>query len=242
MEEIMKQKRGKMMLQTLAAQIKEYKKPSILTPIFMILEVILETLIPFFLQSLVDNGVNKGDMGHIVFMGGIMVVLAAGGLTTGILGGVYGSRASTGFAKNLREAMYSNMQTYSFSNIDKFSTAGLVTRLTTDVSNIQMAYQMLLRMCMRAPVSLIFAMIMSFVISPRLASIYLIAVLILSFILMIIIRFAMKYFMQVFKKYDDLNASVQENVSAIRVVKAFVREDFEKKKFANASEMDASWQ
>ena len=237
MEEIMKQKRGKMMLKTLAAQIKEYKKPSILTPIFMILEVILETLIPFFLQSLVDNGVNKGDMGHIVFMGGIMVVLAAGGLTTGILGGVYGSRASTGFAKNLREAMYNNIQTYSFSNIDKFSTAGLVTRLTTDVSNIQMAYQMLLRMCMRAPVSLIFAMIMSFVISPRLASIYLIAVLILSFILMIIIRFAMKYFMQVFKKYDDLNASAQENVSAIRVVKAFVREDFEKKKFANASEM-----
>ncbi len=225
------------MLKTLAAQIKEYKKPSILTPVFMIFEVIFETLIPFCLQSLVDDGVNKGDMGHIVLMGGVMIVLAAGGLVSGILGGVYGSRASTGFAKNLREAMYNNIQTYSFSNIDKFSTAGLVTRLTTDVNNIQMAYQMLLRMCMRAPTSLIFAMIMSFVISPKLASIYLIAVCILAVILMIIIRFAMGYFTQVFKKYDDLNASVQENVSAIRVVKAFVREDFEKKKFANASEM-----
>ncbi|MCM1272491.1 MAG: ABC transporter ATP-binding protein/permease [Clostridium sp.] len=225
------------MLKTLAAQIKEYKTASILTPVCMIFEVIFETLIPFLLQSLVDDGVDKGDMNHIVLMGGLMVLLAAGGLVSGVLGGVYGSKASTGFAKNLRGAMYDNIQTFSFSNIDKFSTAGLVTRLTTDVNNLQMAYQMLLRMCMRAPASMIFAMVMAFMISPRLASIYLVAVLALSVVLMIIIRFAMKYFTQVFKKYDDLNASVQENVSAIRVVKAFVREDFEKKKFANASEM-----
>lgn len=225
------------MLKTLAAQVKEYKTASILTPVCMILEVVFETLIPFLLQSLVDDGVNKGDMNHIVLMGGLMVLLAAGGLAAGVLGGVYGSKASTGFAKNLRGAMYDNIQTFSFSNIDKFSTAGLVTRLTTDVNNLQMAYQMLLRMCMRAPASMIFAMVMAFMISPKLASIYLIAVLVLGVILMIIIRFAMKYFTQVFKKYDDLNASVQENVSAIRVVKAFVREDFEKKKFANASEM-----
>ncbi|MDE6025938.1 MAG: ABC transporter ATP-binding protein/permease [Lachnospiraceae bacterium] len=225
------------MLKTLAAQVKEYKTASILTPVCMIFEVIFETLIPFLLQSLVDDGVNEGDMEHIVLMGGFMVLLAAGGLTTGILGGVFGSKASTGFAKNLRSAMYNNIQTFSFSNIDKFSTAGLVTRLTTDVNNLQMAYQMLLRMCMRAPASMIFAMVMAFVISPRLASIYLVAVLVLGIILMVIIKFAMKYFTQVFKKYDDLNASVQENVSAIRVVKAFVREDFEKKKFTNAGDM-----
>ena len=224
------------MLKTLGAHIKEFKKASILTPIFMILEVILETLIPLFMASIIDDGVKKEDMRHIIITGAIMVVLALLGLLVGVLGGKYGAEASTGFARNLREAMYNNIQTFSFSNIDKFSTAGLVTRLTTDVTNVQNAYQMILRMCMRAPSSLIFAMIMAFTISPRLASIYLIAVIVLGTLLILIMKAAMKYFSQVFKKYDDLNASVQENVSAIRVVKAYVREDFEKKKFGAASE------
>lgn len=224
------------MIKTLGAHLKEFKKPSIMTPIFMILEVFFEILIPYFMASIIDDGVEKGDMKHIITVGLLMLVLAAGGLTTGLLGGKYGAIASTGFAKNLREAMYANIQTFSFSNIDKYSTAGLITRLTTDVTNIQNAYQMILRMCMRAPVSLIAAMIMAFTISPRLASIYLVAVLILAVILSIIIKFATGYFTQVFRRYDDLNASVQENVSAIRVVKAYVREDHEKEKFSRASE------
>ncbi len=224
------------MIKTLGKHLKEFKIPSILTPIFMILEVFFEILIPYLMASIIDEGVQKGDMRHIVTVGMLMLLLAFCGLVTGILGGKYGAKASTGFAKNLREAMYANIQTFSFANIDKFSTAGLITRLTTDVTNIQNAYQMLLRMCMRAPVSLIAAMIMAFTISPRLASIYLVAVLILAVILSIIIKFATGYFTQVFRRYDDLNASVQENVSAIRVVKAYVREDYEKAKFTKASE------
>ncbi len=223
------------MIKTLGRHIKEFKTASLLTPVFMILEVIFETFIPYLMASIIDDGVNKGDMGHIVTVGLFMVVLACLGLTAGVLGGKFGAVASTGFAKNLRNAMYDNIQTFSFSNIDRFSTAGLITRLTTDVTNIQNAYQMLLRMCMRAPVSLIAAMIMAFTISPRLASIYLAAVLVLGVILAFIIRYAMKYFSDVFKRYDDLNASVQENVSAIRVVKAYVREDYENKKFGKAS-------
>lgn len=225
------------MLKTLKAYIREYKKASVITPIFMILEVIMETLIPLLMASIIDNGVEKGDMRHIVLMGVLMTVLALGGLVAGMLGGKYGAMASTGFAKNLREGMYNNIQNFAFSNIDKYSTAGLITRLTTDVTNIQNAYQMLLRMCMRAPVSLIFAMIMAFTISPRLASVYLVAVILLGSCLMLIIKLAMKYFSRVFKKYDDLNASVQENVSAIRVVKAYVREDYEKEKFGRANNM-----
>ncbi len=224
------------MIKTLGKQIKEFKKASILTPVFMILEVFFEILIPYLMASIIDDGVSKGDMKHVITIGILMLFLAAGGLTTGLLGGKYGAKASTGFAKNLREAMYANIQTFSFSNIDKFSTAGLITRLTTDVTNIQNAYQMLLRMCMRAPVSLIAAMIMAFTISPRLASIYLVAVLMLAVVLAIIIKLATGYFTQVFRKYDDLNAKVQENVSAIRVVKAYVREDYEKEKFTNASQ------
>ncbi len=223
------------MIKTLGAHLKEYKKPSILTPIFMILEVFFEILIPYLMASIIDDGIEKGDMKHIVVVGLCMVVLAAGGLLMGLLGGKYGAIASTGFAKNLRKGMYENIQTFSFANIDKFSTAGLITRLTTDVTNIQNAYQMILRMCMRAPVSLVFAMIMAFTINKRLASIYLVAVLILAVILAFIIKFAMGYFTQVFRRYDDLNASVQENVSAIRVVKAYVREDYEKEKFSKAS-------
>jgi ATP-binding cassette subfamily B protein len=224
------------MLKTLGAHIKEYKRASIATPIFMILEVVVDILIPFLMSSMVDDGVEKGNMHHIIVIGIWMLVLALFGLLTGALGGIYGAKAATGFAKNLREAMYDNIQTFSFSNIDKFSTAGLVTRLTTDVTNIQNAYQMLLRMCMRAPATMVFAMIMAFTISPKLASIYLVAVLVLGVILFTLIHFATKYFTDVFDKYDDLNASVQENVSAIRVVKAFVREDYEKKKFAVAGE------
>jgi ATP-binding cassette subfamily B protein len=224
------------MLKTLGAHIKEYKRASIATPIFMILEVVVDILIPFLMSSMVDDGVEKGNMHHIIVIGIWMLVLALFGLLTGALGGIYGAKAATGFAKNLREAMYDNIQTFSFSNIDKFSTAGLVTRLTTDVTNIQNAYQMLLRMCMRAPATMVFAMIMAFTISPKLASIYLVAVIVLGVILFTLIHFATKYFTDVFDKYDDLNASVQENVSAIRVVKAFVREDYEKKKFGNASE------
>ncbi len=224
------------MLKTLGAQIKEFKKASLVTPVFMIAEVVMEMIIPLLMASIIDDGVNKGDMRHIYLVGGLMILTALLSLSFGIGGGVFGAKASTGFARNLRKAMYDNIQTFSFANIDKFSTSGLVTRLTTDVSNIQNAYQMILRMAMRAPFSLIIAMCMSFYISPRLASVYLVAVLILGCILAIIVSKAMKYFTQAFPKYDDLNESVQENVSAIRVVKAYVREDYENKKFKKASE------
>lgn len=223
------------MIKTLASQIKEYKKASIATPIFMILEVIMETIIPLMMASIIDNGVSVGNAGHIYKMGALMLLAACFSLFSGFMGGKYGAKASTGFARNLRKAMYENIQTFSFSNIDKFSTAGLVTRLTTDVTNIQNAYQMLLRMCMRAPFSLICAMVMSFAVNTRIATIYLIAVLALGVILGILVTRTTKYFRSIFQKYDDLNESVQENVSAIRVVKAYVREDHEKEKFTKAS-------
>lgn len=233
--QVLWQKRRKKMYKTLKKYIKSVRTDSILTPVFMILEVIFETIIPLLMASIIDNGVDKGDMNHIYKMGVIMVIVAGLGLLSGILGGKYGARASAGLARNLRKGMFENIQTFSFSNIDKYSTSGLVTRLTTDVTNVQNAYQMILRMCTRAPFSLICAMTMSFFISPRLACVYLVAVIVLGFFLGVIIRFATKYFNQVFKKYDDLNASVQENVSAIRVVKAFVREDYEKQRFTKAS-------
>lgn len=223
------------MIKTLAAHIKEYKKTSIATPFFMILEVIMETLIPFLMATLVDDGINKGNLNHVYRIGALMLVFAIIGLFAGLMGGKYGAKASAGFAKNLREDMYKNIQTFAFSNIDKFSTAGLVTRLTTDVTNVQNAYQMLLRMCMRAPVTIICAMAMSFYYNTKIASIYLIAVILLGGVLAIIISRAGRYFKAAFPKYDELNASVQENVSAIRVVKAYVREDHEKKKFKKAS-------
>lgn len=223
------------MIKTLAAHIKEYKAASIATPIFMILEVIMETAIPVLMASIIDKGVEAGNMKHIYTVGAMMVVVAALGLLFGVLGGKYGAKASTGFARNLRKAMYENIQTFAFSNIDKFSTAGLVTRLTTDVTNVQNAYQMILRMCMRAPFSLICAMVMTFIINARLASVYLIAVIVLGCALVLIMSRATKYFGMVFEKYDDLNASVQENISAIRVVKAYVREDYEKDKFKKAN-------
>ena len=223
------------MLKTLGAQLKEFKKDSIKTPIFMILEVLMEMIIPFLMASIIDDGVEKGDIHHICIVGIFMIVAALIGLYAGIMGGVCGANASAGFARNLRKAMYENIQKFSFSNIDKFSTAGLITRLTTDVTNVQNAYQMLLRMFVRAPISMVCAMIMSFYINARLATIYLVAVLILGVALFFIIHKVSGYFQEVFEKYDDLNASVQENVSGIRVVKAYVREDYENRKFSKAS-------
>lgn len=224
------------MLKTLGAQVKEFKKDSIMTPIFMIFEVIMEMIIPLLMASIIDDGVEKGDIRHICIVGGFMVLAALAGLFAGIMGGKCGANASTGFARNLRKAMFENIQTFSFSNIDKFSTAGLITRLTTDVSNLQNAYQMILRMFTRAPSSLICAMFMAFSINARLSSIYLVAVILLGACLFFLITKVNRYFRQVFKKYDELNASVQENISGIRVVKAYVREDYENKKFTNASQ------
>lgn len=224
------------MLKTLGAQIKEYKWASIATPVFMLLEVAVDTIIPLLMASIIDNGVNKGDTKHIYIMGVWMIVAALFGLLTGCLGAKYGAKAAMGFGKNLRAAMFRNIQTFSFANIDRFSSASLVTRMTTDVTNIQNAYMMLLRMAMRAPASIICAMAMSFFISPRLATIYLIAVIVLGALLLFISKAAMKYFDRAFKRYDDLNESVQENVSAIRVVKAYVREDYEKKRFSKAAQ------
>ena len=224
------------MLKVLGAQIKEFKKDSLMTPVFMILEVIMEMIIPLLMASIIDDGVNAGNMNHIYKVGAYMVVAAVIGLWAGMMGAKYGAKASTGFARNLRKAMFENIQTFSFSNIDKYSTSSLITRLTTDVTNLQNAYQMLLRMAMRAPASMIIAMIMAFSINAKLASTYLIAVIFLAACIAMIIPRATKYFRQVFEKYDDLNASVQENVSAIRVVKAYVREDYEKEKFSKANQ------
>ncbi len=224
------------MIRTLLSEVKEYKRASIATPLFMLLEVLMETLIPFLMASIIDDGVNAGDIGHIYRVGGLMVAAAAVGLFAGMAGGRYGAKASAGFAKNLRESMFNHIQTFSFANIDKFSTAGLVTRLTTDVTNLQNAYQMILRMFTRAPASMICAMVMAFNINARLSSIYLAAVIILGVILFFIIRHATGFFQQAFPKYDELNASVQENVSAVRVVKAYVREEQETSKFQRASQ------
>lgn len=224
------------MLKVLGAQIKEFKRDSILTPMFMILEVIMEMIIPMLMASIIDEGVNVGDIQYIYKVGGIMIIIALIGLWAGLMGAQCGARASTGFARNLRKAMFENIQTYSFSNIDKFSTSSLITRLTTDVTNLQNSYQMMLRMAMRAPASMIIAMFMAFKINARLASIYLMAVIFLAICFSIILPKAMKYFRQMFDKYDELNASVQENVAAIRVVKAYVREDYEKEKFKIAND------
>ncbi|MDO4321481.1 MAG: ABC transporter ATP-binding protein [Lachnospiraceae bacterium] len=224
------------MVHTILKEVKEYKRASLVTPAFMVLEVLMETLIPFLMASIIDHGVNAGDIGHIYRTGGLMIVAASIGLFSGMAGGRFGAKASAGLAKNLRETTFNHIQTFSFSNIDKFSTAGLVTRLTTDITNIQNAYQMVLRMAMRAPSTMICALVMAFTINARLASIYLAAVLFLGVILFFILRHATRYFRMAFPKYDELNASIQENVSAIRVVKAYVREDHETDKFKKASE------
>lgn len=223
------------MVKTLLKQVKEFKKDSIMTPCFMILEVVMEMLIPLMMASIIDEGVYAGNMPHIIKIGVCMIGMAFVGLFAGIMGGKCGSKASCGFAKNLRQAMYENIQTFSFANIDKFSTAGLITRMTTDVTNVQNSYQMILRICIRAPFSLMIAMIMAFSINARISSIYLVAVFLLGIVLFIIVKKAMKYFTQMFEKYDELNASVQENIAAARVVKAYVREQYETEKFFKAS-------
>ena len=225
------------MLKTLIKQVKEFKKSSIATPCYMLVEVLMETVVPLLMASIIDDGVNVpgGNIRHICVVGLWMVLAAAVGLVAGILGGKYGAYASAGLARNLRKSMFANIQTFSFSNIDKYSTAGLVTRLTTDVPNVQNAYMMVLRMGTRATASLICAMAAAFLVNARVATVYLIAVIFLGGILALIISLAMKYFNEVFRKYDDLNASVQENVSGIRVVKAYVREEYETNKFAQAS-------
>ena len=224
------------MLRTLLKEVKEYKKASIATPFFMILEVAMEMMIPLLMASIIDKGVELGDMNHVYKTGAIMIAVATIGLLAGMAGGRYGAKASTGFARNLREAVFNHIQTFSFANIDKFSTAGLVTRMTTDITNIQHSYQMMLRMFVRSPISLICAMAMSFYISPRLATVYLAAVIFLGIVLFFIMKGATKYFSQAFPKYDEMNAAVQENVSAIRVVKAYVREEEETTKFKKTSE------
>ena len=219
-------------------EVKEFKKASIITPIFMILEVIFETIIPIVMGHIIDiSEGGKIEMSHILLYGFIMIVLALGALYSGVMGGKYGAMASAGLAKNLRRDMYNNIQDFSFSNIDKFSTASLITRLTTDVTNIQNAYQMILRMMARAPINLIVAMVAAFMISPKVAMIYLYAVIFLSLMGGILMKGATKYFTQAFPKYDEMNKSVQENVNSIRVVKGFVREDYEIKKFGNANNL-----
>ncbi|WP_026497142.1 ABC transporter ATP-binding protein [Butyrivibrio sp. WCD3002] len=223
------------MVKKLLGELHEFKLPSILTPICMIGEVIAEMIIPVLMGRMVDLGINGGNMAYIVRTGIIMILVALFGLLSGLGGAVFGAKASTGFARNLRKKMFDNIQTFSFANIDKFSSSGLVTRLTTDVSNIQNAFQMILRMAMRAPASMVVAMVMSFIINAKLASIYLIAVIFLGIVIVFIMNNATKYFKQVFEKYDSLNESVQENVSAIRVVKAYVREEYENNKFKIAA-------
>ncbi len=222
-------------MKTIFKNVKGYWAATIATPLFMLLEVCTDMIIPLLMASIVDKGVNAGNMHHIYVYGAYMLIAALCGLLFGMMGGKYGAIASAGLAKNLRSAEFKNIQTYSFANIDKFSPSSLITRLTTDVTNIQNAWQMLLRMGMRAPASIIVAMILSYRVSPQLANIYLYAIIFLAIVMVILMPITARMFNRVFKKYDALNESVEENVSAIRVVKAYVREDYEKKKFKNAS-------
>ena len=224
------------MIKTLMAQIKEYKRASLLSPFYVILEVIRESLIPLVMSKIIDYGVEKGNMAYVVKMGAVMLVMAIFSLTFGALSGKYAAKASTGFAKNLRKAMFKNIQDFSFSNIDKYSTAGLITRLTTDITNVQNSYQMIIRICVRAPIMLISAVFMTIYISPKLSSVFLGAIVFLGAAVTIILKNVHPVFMKVFRKYDDLNAGVQENINAVRVVKAYVREEHEVNKFHKANE------
>lgn len=224
------------MVKTLYNQIGQYKTASILTPVFTALEVVMDVLIPYVTAKLIDDGINAGNIHNVYFYGVVMIGMAFLSLLFGILAGRMSAYASTGFAANLRSAMYRNIQTFAFSDIDKYSTSGLVTRMTTDVNNLQNAYQQILRVTVRAPFRLILSIVMCLVIDARLSLIFIIAMVVLSFSLYQIISRVAKLFQQVFEKYDELNLSVQENVSAIRVVKAFVREKYENEKFAKAAE------
>lgn len=223
------------MIKTILGQVKQYKKASLLSPLFAALEVVMEVLIPYITAQIIDKGIEGGDIGKVYLYGACMIVMAMFSLSFGVLAGKYAANASSGLACNLRESMYENIQRFSFANIDKYSTAGLITRMTTDVTNIQNAYQMIIRIAVRAPFMLISSMVMCFFIQPDLSMVFVVAIIFLAAILMFIVRMAMKVFDKVFKKYDGLNASVQENVSAIRVVKAYVREDHENEKFGKAS-------
>ena len=222
-------------MKELLKQVKQYKKDSVLAPVYSALEVVMEVIIPFVMALLIDEGVEKGNMNKILLYGIIMIVLAMISLFAGMMAGKYAASASSGFACNLREAMYRNIQRFSFSNIDKFSTAGLVTRMTTDVTNVQNAYQMIIRIAVRAPLMLISSMAMCFVVNADMSFIFLGAIVFLAVVLVIIMLRAMKIFNVAFTKYDDLNASVQENISGIRVVKSYVREDYENEKFKKSS-------
>ena len=223
------------MLKKLLQHVGEYKKDTIITPILVILEVVMEIVIPLFMAKIVDVGLANGDMNYVVKVGIAMLVAAFLALYFGIAAGKTAAKASTGYSKNLRKAMYDQIQTFSFSNIDKFSTSGLVTRLTTDVTNVQNAYQMCIRVLVRAPIMLIMSLVMSFYINAKIALIFLVAIIFLGTILYFIMTRAHVYFRQVFHKYDDLNASVQETLTGVRVVKAYVREDYEINKFHKAS-------
>lgn len=223
------------MVKKLMAHVKEYKINAILTPLFMLLEVAMEMVIPLMMASIIDDGVNAGNMNHIYKMGIYMILIALVGLFAGVMGGRCGAFASAGLAKNLRQAQFEKIQTYSFKNIDKFSSNSLITRLTTDVTNVQNAFQMLLRIGTRAPASLIVALILAIRISPKLSMVYVVALIFLVSVMFILLPRTRKVFKEVFEKYDELNESVQENVSAIRVVKAYVREQYETEKFHKAS-------
>lgn len=223
------------MIKRILQEVKEFKKASLLAPTFMVGEVVLEILLPFLMAFIIDEGVGNGDMNAVIKYGGIMLVAAFGSLFCGILSGKYAAYASAGFAKNLRKALFYQVQEFSFKNIDRFSTAGLVTRMMTDVTNVQNSYQMVLRICVRAPLTLICAVAMTFTINAHLSTIFLWAILFLGIILAIIMKFAHPVFLYVFNRYDDLNASVQENITNMRVVKAYVKEDYEISKFKKAS-------
>jgi ATP-binding cassette, subfamily B, multidrug efflux pump len=223
------------MIRKILNYVKEFKRDSIITPLFIALEVALEIIIPFLMALIIDNGVEKGNIKYALTIGAVMIAASILSLTFGALAGKYAARASSGFARNIRKAMYYNIQNYSFSNIDKYSTAGLVTRLTTDVTNVQNAFQMAIRMLARPPLMLISAMAMSFYLNARLALVFVGAIIFLGMSLYFIMTSAHPYFKSVFKKYDDLNASVQENLTGIRAVKAYVREGYETSKFHRAS-------
>lgn len=225
------------MIKTLLKQIKQYKKASVLSALFTVLEVILELFLPVLMARIIDNGISTGNMDNIYFYGVIMLVIAGLGLCCGVLAGKFAAVASAGVAANLRDSMYKNIQTFSFSNIDKYSTSGLVTRLTTDVTNVQNAYQMIVRMCVRAPISFISALVMSIIISAKISIIFVLAIVFLAIVISIILLKATPLFTKAFEKYESLNTDVQENVTAIRVVKSYVREDFEKKKFSKTANL-----
>ena len=224
------------MIKKLAKYIKDCKKDAILTPIFVILEVVMEVVIPYLMAKIIDVGIQNSDVKYIIEIGAFLILSAIFSLVFGMLSGRFAAKASAGYARNLRKAMFDKVQTYAFENIDKFSTSSLITRMTTDVTNVQMAFQMIIRILVRAPIMLIFALIMSFTISTKLACIFLVAIPVLGFLLIFIAKKAHPHFETVFKKYDELNRVVQENLSGIRVVKAYAKEELEKKKFKEVND------